>query len=53
MNVEKVRLIKDINFDNIIEKEGNKLHAIKITEEVYKVFHFTGWWVVPKEYFED
>jgi len=46
-------LVKDIMLDWIIEKRGTPLHAIKVNDDTYKVFHFTGWWAIPKEYFEE
>jgi len=53
MNLEKVRLVRDIMFDWIVVEKGSELDAIKVNEDTYKVFHATGWWAVPKEYFEE
>lgn len=52
MDAEKYELIRDIKLDNTVIEKGTALHATKVDDDTYYVFHFTGWWAVPKEYFE-
>ncbi len=48
----EMELVKDLILDNVLIKINEKVTAIKSTNEWYKVFHYTGWWKVPAQYFE-
>ncbi len=48
----KAKLIQDLKLDNVLIKTNEEVTALKVTDEWYKVFHSTGWWKVPSEYFE-
>ena len=50
--VKKHKLIKELILDGVVEPVGNEVHALKVTTDMYKVFHRTGWWAIPAEYFE-
>lgn len=45
-------LLKDLELDQVIIKKGKFVSALKVNDEWYKLFHHTGWWRVPVEYFE-
>jgi hypothetical protein len=48
----EMKLIQDLKLDNVLIKTNEELTALKVTDKWYKVFHRTGWWKVPSEYFE-
>ena len=45
-------LLKDLDLGQVILKKGNLFTTLRVNDSWYKLFHHTGWWSVPAEYFE-
>lgn len=45
-------LRKNLQCGKDFYKKGQKIDAIKVNEETYKVFLRNGWWAVDKSFFE-
>ena len=51
-DVTRKEIEKAIIFNGVTIKKGTELDCCKPSDGNYKVFHFIGWWWVPKIYFE-
>jgi len=51
MKTKEIKVIKELKLDNVLIPIGKELTGFK-DEKDYKIFHHTGWWSVPNEYFE-
>jgi len=49
---DEMPIVLDLKLDDVSIKAGTKVTALKVNDKWYKVYHHTGWWKVPAEYFE-
>jgi hypothetical protein len=50
--VTRIQTTKHLKLAGCDIPPGTYLDTIKVNADTYKVFHHTGWWAVPIEYFE-
>ena len=51
MKIKKIKLTQDLLLGDMLIPAGTELEGFK-DENDHKIFHCTGWWSVPDEYFE-